>query len=312
MLTDWLNSLIPVDWHSMTGLELAVEWIAMVAIGVFTGIFGVIMGVGGGIFIAPMLRIFPSIFPDVFPPLDAATVAGTALALVAVNGISGGIAYRRMRRVDKRSAYMFAAAAMPGSIIGVFGLKGALESLPGIFDTLFGVLLLLLALRILTQQFERQSSAASLSHARRLRFFSAKNLRRRVIETDDGVTYRYRLHEPSAVAVNFIFGFVSSFFGVGGGFLRVPVLAYAFRFPVQIAASTSIFAIAFYAPIGAVTHAFHGHVELITFLFIGAGLIVGSQIGARLSSRIHGVWVMRGLMALVAWMGLQLIWQGLF
>ncbi len=311
MLPDWLTPMTTLDWQALLTVETAVEYIAFLVMGLVTGIVGVIMGVGGGIFIVPALRIFPGFFPDIFPPLDAVMVSGTTLMLVAVNAVSGGIAYRRMRVVDRRSAYLFAAAAIPGSVVGVFGLKKALEGVPGIFDTLFGMLLLILAVRILIQQFERQQRA-SIAAARRQRLVSGHRLSRRVITTEAGVTYSYRLWEIAAVGVNFVLGFVSSFFGVGGGFLRVPLLVYLFKFPVPVAVSTSIFAIAFYAPAGAITHIYYGHVQWFpTFVLIGAGLVVGSQIGARLSLRVRSMWIMRSLMVLVTIMGVQLIVQGL-
>ena len=309
---DWLTGSGPawlpewlIVWLSAIGWQQVLEWLTLAAVGFATGVFGVLVGAGGGFILVPILRIFFDKDPTI--------VAGTVLALVAANSVSGAFAYRLMRIVDKRSAYLFAAAAIPGSVLAPFALKKALEGLPGVFDALFGLLLVALAIRIATQQFgSRQRTRLARARRRRRSVINPQTLRRRRITAESGETYRYRLHEIYAVAVNFVLGFISSFFGVGGGFLRTPILVYAFGFPVQVAVATSIFALSFYTTAGAATHAILGNIEWFpTFVFAGIGLVAGGQIGARLSGKVQGPWIMRLLMLLILTMGVQLIIQGI-
>ena len=307
---DWLTGSGPawlIEWLPALGWQQAVEWLILAVIGFGTGVFGVLVGAGGGFILVPILRIF-------FPDKDPAIVSGTVLALVAANSISGAFAYRYMRIVDKRSAYLFAAAAIPGSVIAPFVLKRALEGLPGIYDAAFGVILVVLAARIAMQQFEpkQRSALARARSGRQRRFVSPQTLHRRRITAESGVTYRYRLSERWAILINFVLGFISSFFGIGGGFLRTPILVYAFGFPVQVAVATSIFALSFYTTAGAATHAFIGNIEWFpTFIFGGIGLVTGGQIGARLAGKVQGPWIMRLLMLVILAMGIQLIVQGI-
>ena len=300
---DWLTGS-GIEWLPAVGWQQAVEWLTLAAVGFVTGVFGVLVGAGGGFILVPILRIF---FDK-----DPAIVAGTVLALVAANSISGAFAYRYMRVVDKRSAYLFAAAAIPGSVIAPFVLKKALEGLPGVFDAMFGLLLVILAVRIATQQFDSgRQSRLGRARSRRRSFINPQTLHRRRITAESGETYRYRLNERWAVLINFVLGFISSFFGVGGGFLRTPILVYAFGFPVQVAVATSIFALSFYTTAGAATHAFVGNIEWFpTFIFAGIGLVTGGQIGARLSGKVQGPWIMRLLMLVILAMGVQLVIQG--
>ena len=303
-----------LEWFTGSGIELlptlgweqAVEWLTLAVVGFFTGVFGVLVGAGGGFILVPILRIF-------FPGIEPAVVSGTVLALVAANSISGAFAYRYMRVVDKRSAYLFAAAAIPGSVIAPFILKQALAGLPGIYDTAFGFILVILAARLATQQFDTgRHSRLARARSRRRSFIEPQTLRRRRITAESGETYRYRLSERWAVLINFVLGFISSFFGIGGGFLRTPILVYAFGFPVQVAVATSIFALSFYTTAGATTHAFLGNIEWFpTFIFTGIGLVTGGQIGARLSGKVRGPWIMRLLMFVILVMGVQLIIQGI-
>ena len=300
---DWLTGS-GIEWLSAIGSQQALQWIILALVGFVTGVFGVLVGAGGGFILVPILRIF---FDK-----DPAIVAGTVLALVAANSISGAFAYRYMRVVDKRSAYLFAAAAIPGSVIAPFVLKKVLEGLPGVFDAMFGLLLVILAVRIATQQFDSgRQSRLGRARSRRRSFINPQTLHRRRITAESGETYRYRLNERWAVLINFVLGFISSFFGVGGGFLRTPILVYAFGFPVQVAVATSIFALSFYTTAGAATHAFIGNIEWFpTFVFAGIGLVTGGQIGARLSGKVQGPWIMRLLMFVILAMGVQLMIQG--
>ena len=302
---DWLTGS-GIEWLPAVGWQQAAQWIILALVGFVTGVFGVLVGAGGGFILVPILRIF---FDK-----DPAIVAGTVLALVAANSISGAFAYRYMRVVDKRSAYLFAAAAIPGSVIAPFVLKKALEGLPGVFDAMFGLLLVILAVRIATQQFDSgRQSRLGRARSRRRSFINPQTLHRRRITAESGETYRYRLNERWAVLINFVLGFISSFFGVGGGFLRTPILVYAFGFPVQVAVATSIFALSFYTTAGAATHAFIGNIEWFpTFVFAGIGLVTGGQIGARLSGKVQGPWIMRLLMFVILAMGVQLVIQGIW
>ena len=279
------------------------EWLWLVLLGICSGAIGVLVGAGGGFIIAPLLRILFDKNPEI--------VAGTTVTLVAINSISGAFAYRSMRVVDRRSAIIFAVAAIPGSVVAPFALSSALEGVPGVYDFPFGLLLVLLAVRIATQKDVVDEPRPPSKLRRGPRFVKAASLKRRVVTTRAGRTYRYRLHEGYAAAVNLALGFVSSFFGIGGGWLRTPFLVYAFGFPVQIAVATSIFTLSFYTTAGAATYAVRGAVEWFpTLLFTGAGLIVGAQIGASLSTRIKGIWIMRALMVLIFAMGAYLVVNG--
>ncbi len=281
--------------------EWAWLWLALLGIG--SGALGVLVGAGGGFIIAPLLRIFFDKNPEI--------VAGTTVTLVAINSISGAFAYRSMRVVDRRSAVIFALAAIPGSVVAPFVLSSALEGVPGIYDFPFGLLLVLLAVRIATQKGVADEPTPMSKLRGGPRFVKATSLKRRVVTTRAGRTYRYRLHEGYAAAVNLALGFVSSFFGIGGGWLRTPFLVYVFGFPVQIAVATSIFTLSFYTTAGAATYAIRGAVELFpTLVFTGAGLIVGAQIGASLSNVVRGIWIMRVLMLLIFAMGAYLMVNG--
>ena len=140
---------------------------------------------------------------------------------------------------------------------------------------------------------------------------ASRFVRPRRITTASGQTYEYRFNEGAATGFNVLLGFISSFFGTGGGFLRTPLLVYVFKFPVQVAVATSIFTLSFYTTAGALTHAAKGNVDWFpTFVMAGIGLVVGGQVGARLAGRLEGAWILRLLLVVVLALGVRLIWEG--
>ena len=265
-------------------------------LGFGTGIYGVLVGAGGGFILAPMLLIFFGMEPKM--------VAGTSLSLVAVNSISGSISYLRMGMVDKRSALLFAAAAIPGTIYGVFALSSIDAST---FRILFGGLLLTLAFLLAVRPKVPEQTPDKTKVA------TGKMVRNRQFRSKRGRNYEYQVNEGWATFFNLPLGFISSFFGTGGGFLRTPILVYAFGFPVQVAVATSIFALAFYTTVGAVTHASLGHVDWFpTFVWAGIGLVAGGQVGAQLAGKFKGIWIIRLLLVIVLILGTRLIIEGIW
>jgi len=276
------------------------------ALGITTGIYGVLVGAGGGFILAPVLILFFSKDPEL--------AAGTSLALVSINSISGFIAYRKTGFIDVRSGLLFAAAAVPGSVLAPF----VLDVMPGnIFRTLFGVLLLALAIHMF---FRRGNQGEDTDYSgSEIRFESTFpkwmdfTVKERNIKSSDGVTFIYKFNETMAVTFNLILGFVSSFFGTGGGFLRTPILVSAFSFPIKVAVATSIFSLSFYATIGAAAHAYHQNIEWYpTLVWGGIGLVLGGQIGARVAQRIKSFWILKLLLLVVLFLGIQLVLEGLW
>ena len=210
--------------------------IALVALGLAAATYGVMVGSGGGFIVSPLLILFFR--------LDHDLAVGTSLIAVFLASVSGGISYFRLKRVDLRSALLFSLVAIPGALLGVLAVEVVAGSS---FKIIFGVLLSLLGIFI----FVRPIPSSERSAGRLLSEFrqepvpvAAKRppgMATRRIITTEGRVYQYTFLEPAAVAVNLVFGFLSGFFGIGGGPIRSPTLVYVFRFPVAIATATSVF-----------------------------------------------------------------------
>ena len=292
-------------------MEAFQEIVPYLALGIGTGIYGILVGAGGGVILAPSLMIFFGVDPTI--------AAGTSLALVSVNSISGTLAYKRTGFIDLRSGLLFALAAVPGSIFAPLILDYAPA---GLFKILFGILLLSLGILIglKPESRERESSEAfeDFKLSKPPAFSSMPDwlqftMAKRRIVAKKGRVFVFEFNESLGTAFNIVLGFISSFFGTGGGFLRTPVLVSVFGFPVQVAVATSIFALSIYSTVGAGVHAYLGNVDWYpAFVWSGMGLIIGGQVGARLMEVIRGIWILRILLLIVLVMGIQLIIQGVW
>ena len=112
--------------------------LGLVALGVGASGYGVLIGSGGGFIVGPLLIIFFG--------MDHNIAVGTSLFTVALASISGSVSYLYLKRVDLRSAFLFSLAAIPGALLGIWGLKAVTE---GPFEIIFGAFLSLLGLYVL-------------------------------------------------------------------------------------------------------------------------------------------------------------------
>jgi hypothetical protein len=261
-------------------LDAALLW--LIPLGFFAGGYGTLIGAGGGFILAPsLLLIYPGEAPE--------TVTSISLAVVFFNALSGTLAYARSNRIDFKSGLIFALATIPGAVAGALATTAISRER---FNLIFGLLLIAVATFLAFNPGKK--TAAGIAQAG-----SDKHAAPRL--------NRGTLFAGSALSL--LFGFISSFFGIGGGFLYVPALVYLLRFPVHIATATSLFVLTITAFAGSATHVaagfFHHGIRRAIVLSIGA--ILGAQVSARLSQRIHGDWILRSLAVALGLVGLRLI-----
>jgi hypothetical protein len=116
-------------------------------------------------------------------------------------------------------------------------------------------------------------------------------------------------HRMKGIGVSMGIGFLSSFLGIGGGILNVLMMLYLLEFPVHIATATSQFILAMTALVGAGTHVTTGELGegIHQVIPLAIGVIVGAQMGARLSVRLHGAWIVRALALALGVAGLRFV-----
>jgi uncharacterized protein len=263
----------------MSGLDVA----ARVMVGLAVGTFGTLIGAGGGFILVPLLLVVYH-----FPPPDA---VGTSLSLVFLNALSGSIAYLRQRRVDLALGWRFALATLPGAVAGAYVTR-SLSSRA--FGQAFGVVLIIVAVFLFLGRTAPPSARADARH---------------LVDASGG-THHYRVDVWKGVVVSLAVGVMSSVFGIGGGIIHVPFLIVVLGLPVHVATATSHFVLSISAFVGALTFLALGHVDLPTFALMGAGVLLGAQVGARMSIGTSPEVIRRVLAGSLAVVGVRMIIMG--
>ena len=257
-------------------------------LGFAVGVFGTLVGAGGGFILTPVLLL-------VYPQSTPALITAISLVVVFFNAGSGSIAYARQKRIDFRSGSVFAVCTLPGSILGV--LLADKVSRPG-FDVIMGLSLIALAWWLVVGR-------RRPPHPHRVPGPE------RVIIDRDGKEYRYHANVRLGAAFSVVVGFVSSFLGIGGGVVHVPLLVTVLGFPTHVATATSHFVLAWMALVATLTHVvtgtFHGGLGLRRAAALSIGVVFGAQLGAVLSQKLSGTVIQRLLAVGLLALGVRLV-----
>src|SRR5882672_8411644 len=111
------------------------------------------------------------------------------------------------------------------------------------------------------------------------------------------VTYRAK-RLPVALVASFVAGNMSSLLGIGGGFIKVPVLNAWCGVPIRAAAATSAFMIGVTATAGAVIYYGRGQLTPVLAAAAVLGVQLGSWGGMRYGQRASAKWL-KLMMAIV-------------
>lgn len=104
-------------------------------------------------------------------------------------------------------------------------------------------------------------------------------------------------------------GFLSGLFGVGGGVIMVPLLMLFLGDPIHHAVRVSLAVIVITAASATVGHAWHGNLDIPAGLILGAGGLVGAQIGTRLLPRFPEKILRGGFVLFTLGLASALVWK---
>ena len=256
-------------------------------LGVGVGAFGTIVGAGGGFILTPLLLI-------IYPQDSPSMITSISLVAVFANASSGSLAYARQRRIDFRSASVFALAALPGSVLGAL----AVGLIPRrAFDALTALVLFAMAAWLILDPPGRpRTPRGRLTH----RHFADRA----------GHTFDYGVPLVRGAVYSAGVGFLSSLLGIGGGIIHVPLLVRALGFPTHLATAASHFVLAITSGTASVTHILNGsfaHARgVVLAAILGVAMAAGAQVGARVSVRMSGVLIERLLVLSLVLLGARL------
>lgn len=271
--------------------------VVLIIIGFLIGTLGTMIGAGGGFILVPFMLL-------AFPSFSAEVITAVSIAVVAANATSGSAAYVRSKRVDFKAGIIFAVCTIPGSILGVI----TTQYIPrGAFDLLFGVILIGLAVFLFFRGGKRKLSDKDV--------VSHKSWVRQKIVDNHGVEYDFSYNLRLGMLISVVVGYFSPLLGIGGGIIHVPAMVQWLHFPVHIATATSHFVLAIMATVSVIVHAIQGvyndpAVLRMTMSLI-VGVIAGAQLGAYLSGKVRGNFIIKALAISLGLVGIRILVSGL-
>jgi hypothetical protein len=280
--------------------QVIVNPLALAVIGFVVGVLGGFFGVGGG-FLAGPLMFWIGV------PINF--VVGTDLAHMTGKSIVAARVHRALGHVDLRLAILMVIGTIPGVELGaqiIQRLKtiGNINEVVGysyvVILTAIGLFTAWESLRAIqiqrTDHLEIREVVGVKSLVYRSRFLRIPPIIRLPVSGVEEVSVW------AIILVGGVTGLLAGVLGVGGGFLRMPLLIYVLGIPTHIAVGTDLFEIAISAGFGTISHALKGNVDILIALTMNTGAAIGAQIGAAATRYFSGptIRLLFSMMPLVA------------
>ncbi len=207
-------------------------YIGLILIGIFSGFVSGLLGVGGGFLMVP-LQYFLLNSAGIDSSLAMVTSVATSLAIIIPTALSG--AYRH-QKANK-------SIVKPAMGLGIFGICGSfLGGLIAVYipvkilQTIFSILLILVAVNMVKDSFKSSKSDDSEDNNRAVLSFNIFSL----------------------ACLGFSVGILSGLLGVGGGVFIIPLLTLLFGFKLTKAIGTSSIYISLTAIGGVISYIYSG------------------------------------------------------
>lgn len=257
---------------------VTVNPLLLAGIGFLVGVLGGFFGVGGG-FIAGPLMFWAGV------PMNF--VVGTDLAHMTGKSIVAARRHRALGHVDVKLGLVMVMGTIPGIESGARVIEAL--KVAGAVDVVIGLAYVLILLTISFFTAWESLRALRTIRADRLAIqevLGFKGIARRVHSIDLPPMISFPASGIASISlwavlgVGFVTGLLAGALGVGGGFVRMPLLIYLVGVPTHVAVGTDLFEIVISAGFGTLTHAVKGNVDVLMALVMHTGAALGAQIGA--------------------------------
>ncbi len=186
-----------------------------------------------------------------FLGVTPAVTASSSLFAAFSNSVASTASYAKQKRIDYKIGLKLGMMSVPGTVLGAFV---SAEVTPALFKILFGLVLIGACFYLfIKRNMEQKQNKISKQMA------------------------------VTSAAISFFAGIISSFFGIGGGIIFVPLMIVGLGLLIKNATATSQLILLFSSASGMLAHAFLGHADFDYALLLSAGAFGGGLVGARLS-----------------------------
>lgn len=256
------------------------------------GTYGTLVGLGGGFLVVPLLLFVYKLSPP--------AAAATSLVVVFLNAASGSAGYVRRGRVQLRAGALFALGTIPGALVG----PAIATRLPAhVFELVFAIFLIGMAVVLLVRPEAAGDEPSS---------FGGDWMRvHRTYVDPSGTEHPISFSVPVAMVISFFVGVLASLLGIGGGIIHVPAMIHLMGFPVHVATATSTFVLSITAATAVLEYTRRDFVQWPLAAALGIGVVLGAQLGAAVSHRIHARWLVRLLTLAMIGLGVRMLFGAL-
>jgi uncharacterized membrane protein YfcA len=232
-------------------------------VGVAVGGLGSMLGIGGGVLLIPLLTGLFGV------PIK--TAIGASIVSVIATSSAAGAVYVGRGLTHVRLSMVMEIATTLGALAG--GITAVLLA-PNLLAAIFGTVLLYVVYSM--QRLPKEETEVGPTGL----------LDASYTDPLSGKAITYGIHNlPVGMVASFFAGNISGLLGVGGGIIKVPIMALVMRMPLRAAIGTSNFMIGITAATSAVIYYQHGYVDPAIAVPTALGVLVGAQFGTRLGGR---------------------------
>lgn len=252
--------------------------------GAFTGVISGLLGVGGGFIIFPV-QYWLLQEAGLHPDLAIRIALGTSLFVVLINAISVTLKYQRKRAVLWKQAIMMGVFGSAAS----FGGAAVASRLPAsVLSTIFGIVILLAALRTYTTPAVKEKEEISSS-------------------------------KLSYVFAGIFIGFFSGLLGIGGGVIGIPIMLIFLHFDMLKAIGTSAAVIIFTSFTGSLGYIINGwgqpglppysvgYINLLNWVLLAVPGFLTARKSADIAYMVNPEYLKHLFVLLMVYVGLEMI-----
>lgn len=261
---------------------MLLTWLAFAGVGLGAGMLGALFGLGGGIFLVPALSLLFGL------PIRVAI--GTSL--IGVIATSAGVASVSPpgRSADVGLALRLEIATTAGALLG--SMAAGLLS-PALLSLLFAAITVATALYTYLKSLRPPGPAGE-----------------EAVEALFRTDYRPR-RWTLGLSFSGLAGVLSGLTGVGGGFIKVPVMYSVMDVPLGVATVSSNFMVGITAAVSAMIYYGRGDIYPLVAVPTALGVFVGAISGTRLAARLRVATRRKALILVLIVIAVQMAWKGL-
>lgn len=242
----------------------------LIVISFLISLFGSIVGFGGGIFIVPILI---TVFHY---KLDAAV--GAAMISLIPSALISTYLNRKEGNVDFKMGIFLEAPTIIGVVLGSLLITYISAKR---LEIVFALMVMILGLSFFIKLKKYKNHELGV-------FYRLNKLKPRFVIRNSSNFVAYRVSLYMVIVFGMLSGLLAGLFGVGGGFMKTPIMIKVFKIPANIAAATALFMIVITSITGTISHSLQGHIRMEKTWPIMVGFILGALVASKLNTQIKG------------------------